>query len=390
MKIKTRALIRLAVIAACMMLVGVAIPAGAVDTNNKADLILGSGSDTTIDVMRSLDTAFNASHGCKTESIPGNPQPLDFSCAQTDTIVSENYDHDVAVSYYPLGSSNGVKQLCETGLAGVAHVDYARSSRGPKGSDCAGVRFVAFARDGIPWVGFPNTPGSLSAGVANLSQAQIRGIFSLCTIRDWRQVPGSPAYDSGYVLPGVYDYSDPLNVPIFVYAAQSGSGTRSSFDSFIGGSSQACIPSDKLAERVIFENNAQPIVNNGEQKNAIFYYSFGRYAINGGETSVLGAIDGVTPTTTTLGDGSFPYNRYVYNVYRATTSPPTATSATVAYVGEADGWICKSDAQHSINPATGVNYGVEVANVIANNGFVPLPEGAIGGGVSGTSKCRVV
>jgi ABC-type phosphate transport system substrate-binding protein len=379
-----------------LLLGAVAAPAAAQAPapNNRADLIRGSGSDTTYDVMRALDRLYNGAPGCRTEATPGATQPLDFSCFEPASTTQGNPDRDVALSYFPLGSSVGINQLCQTGLAGVAQVDYARSSRAPRAADCAGTRFVAFARDAIPWVAFPEVPNSRSAGVTNLTQAQLRGIFGDCTIRDWRQIQGSPVYDPTYQLPASYDEDAPGNQPILVYAAQRGSGTRGTFDGFLGGGrlSDACIPQAKLNQRVIFENDAAPIPA-ADRPFAIFYYSIGRYRFNdeenaGPSRAVLGAIDGVTPTDANIISGEYPYARFVYNVYRATTASAQASPAAQRYVGERHGFICKPDSEHTTD-ARGVNLGQRVTEIIAEIGFVPLPLGDIGGGVTGQSKCRV-
>ncbi len=355
----------------------IAQPASAVDTNNRADMIRGSGSDTTYGVMTELDQAYNASAGCFTEVLPGNAAVLSNSCvsdSRTVAITTENLDHDVATSMFPVGSSNGISQLCQRGLANVTLIDYARSSRAPRTTDCAGLRFVAFARDAIPWASFRTLPSAPSSAVLNLTQQQVKDIFVTCTITNWNQIGGA-------------------NAPIIVYAAQAGSGTRSAFDGFVGGSSDSCIPAafkDGNAangERVIFENTATPIPT-ADRPNAIFYYSFGRFQVTGGEGSSLGSVDGVAPSAATIADGSFPYNRLLYNVYRNAFTSKNVSEATKDYIGE-NGWICKPNGQHSVNPSSTKNFGVEIEDILKAYGLVPLPEGPIGGGVSGTSKCRV-
>jgi hypothetical protein len=107
------------------------------------------------------------------------------------------------------------------------------------------------------------------------------------------------------------------------------------------------------------------------------------------EGADLGSIDGVAPTVTTIQQGGgFPYSRFIYNLYRNSYSSNNVTPSALDYIGE-KGWICKSNSSHDNNPKTGVNYGVEIENVILETGFVALPDAAIGGGVSGNSKCRV-
>lgn len=364
-----RLLIMAALLIGVLALPAIAQTSGA-DDNQFADIVSGSGSDTTYGLMQDLDTLYNGTDGCRTENPAGSdaPRRLDLTCVEdddpSDEPVEGNFDHDLALSYFPLGSSNGIAQLCNAGQAGIADVGYARSSRAPRDTDCEGLRFVAYARDAIPWVAFPDVPDSASAGVTDLTQEQLRGIFATCEITNWSEVGGEDA-------------------PIVVYAAQEGSGTRATFDEFIDGNSESCIPPESLNERVIFENNAQPIVDNGDAANAIFYYSIGRFNVSGGEGSTLGSIDGVEPTDENILDGVYPFSRFVYNVYRNSFAEGNATPAVQEYIGEDTGWICKSDAEH----LPGV--GAAVAEAINNAGFIPLPEDEIGGGVAGQSKCRV-
>ena len=375
-----------------------AAPASADDGNNRADVVFGAGSDTTYFLMQKLDDLYNGSVGCATTR-QGVTAPLNGQCAAPGVpdVRSENYTHDVIAEYFPNGSGNGKRQLAQQGLAGVNPIGFARSSSGPAVSDAAGLRYVAFARDAIDWVSFPNAAGSSSAGVQNLSLAQLRSIFTQCTTKDWRQLK-----DTAYVLPAGYDGTAAGDQPIAVYAAQAGSGTRTTFDGFLGGSSDACIPlalkdgNQANGERVIFENNARPIAQSPDAKNAISYYSFGRYTQSGGEGSVLGKIGGVSPTPDSLqadAEVPFSFSRNLYNIYRnqaVTTTAPNASAAARAYVGELDGFLCRVNEGHAADPANGVNYGLLVERTIQIEGFVPIRPGAIGGGVTGTSKCRVV
>jgi ABC-type phosphate transport system substrate-binding protein len=217
-----------------------------------------------------------------------------------------------------------------------------------------------------------NNPDPLCAGKGLcLTQAQIVGIFVTCTITNWSQVGG-------------------LDAPIEVFAAQDGSGTRKTFDGFIGGSSDACIPAPDLATHKIFENeNTSLFLNAHDAKNAIFYFSFGVWQndiLPNPDGSALGAIDGIAATVGTIADGSFPYGRYLYNVYcSACPTGIQASSSTKRYIGETNtGWICKLDSKHSIDPLTGDNYGVEIEKTITSEGFVNIPPGG-----PGTNKCKL-
>ncbi len=361
--------------AAFALVASIGAPAGAA-TIRRATLIRGGGSDTTYAMMQKLDDLYNGSPGCTVLSPDPSNQDLNGKCyPQASDNKKENSFHDIAAENYPLGSSNGVLQLCNQGQNGVGPLNYARSSRGPRDTDCAGVRFVGYARDGISWW----TSDTNTAAPANLTQNQLKLIFTgngntANCATNWNQVGGT----SG---------------PITVYTAQPGSGTRATFDGFVGGLSDACIPSQfkdgGADDHVIPENDAQPIINNGDAATAIFPYSFGRFVQNGGQGGSLGKVDGIAASGSTIGNGTFPYGRFLYNVYRATTSTLVANPATKGYVGELNGWLCKGKGSHSLDPLTGNNFRIDIENVIKKEGFVPIPLGAIGGGVAGQSYCRV-
>jgi ABC-type phosphate transport system substrate-binding protein len=352
--------------------------------------ILGSGSDTTYYMMGNhLDTLYNTSAGCRVIALPGDQQPLDNGCLD-DTGVevhTENYAHDRVSEAAPLGSSVGILQLCNQGLSGVANIDFARSSRAPKNPDsCTGLHFVAYARDGISWESFPNESNSPSNGVTNLTVAQLRGIFITCTNTSWSDVGGG-------------------NRDIVVWAAQAGSGTRSTFEGFLGGGdSTACIDGQfkdgnpDNGEHVIQENNDDPIFNTpagdpSEPRDAIFYYSWGRYNEHHAATSFLGKVEGIAPTKKSIQGGTFPFGRYLFNIYCGAGAgcggAAKAPAYVTQYIGE-KGWICNQDtSKHATDPVTHKNYGTEIASAISASGFVPVKKGNIGGGVSGKSYCRL-
>jgi ABC-type phosphate transport system substrate-binding protein len=351
--------------------------------------ILGSGSDTTYFMMgQHLDVLYNTSAGCRVIALPGDTQPLSNEClADTGVEVhSENYAHDRVGEAAPLGSSVGINQLCQQGLSGVAHIDFARSSRAPRSPDsCTGMHFVAYARDGISWESFPNETSSPSNGVNDLTVNQLKGIFTTCTITDWSDVGGGSR-------------------GIVVWAAQAGSGTRSTFEGFLGGgNSTACIPAafkdgdPGNGEHVIQENNDDPIFNptgtdTSQPRDAVFYYSWGRYNEHHAATSYLGQVEGIAPTKTTIQAGTFPFSRYLFNIYCGASSCGTASQApsyVTNYLGE-KGWMCnQATTAHATDPLTGQNYGKEIISAISNSGFVALKKGNIGGGVSGKSNCRL-
>jgi ABC-type phosphate transport system substrate-binding protein len=261
--------------------VGLALPAGAAVTPPTGvtypapaanNVIVGSGSSTTYNMMQSLDTLFNQVPGCviTSGSVSGAPskanQELDFSCEQNSSSVTleqvpgnawmDNPINDVATEAPAIGSSNGIAQLeldrnstatgiGTTKIAGnaenVSLINFARSSRDiSSANDVQGLNFVAYAKDGVSplvWSKVGSTvnplvkaavstitpiPGTGNTTVG-LTKSELQGIYS-GTIYDWGQLG---AKTSG---------------PIYVYSAQEGSGTQATFKTFLSGT-----PSDPSA-----------------------------------------------------------------------------------------------------------------------------------------------
>jgi hypothetical protein len=432
------------------------------------DFIRGYGSDTTYTLMQALDVAFNASTGCSVTGNTGRADGLtsnpDSSCTPPAPLSQrgpENWDHDVGITMYPVGSGNGITTLNQFGnsdfcggsvnqpypasACGYAAFEYARSSRARKSSDNTGLRFVAYAKDAIPWVNWRSGTAAKAAGpaagVTNLTQQNVRDIFVNCTVTKWS--------DASLATHPTNNFVGQAADNIIIWADQSGSGTRSTFDGFLGSGSNStqCIPAAfkdgdvTNGERVIFENNASPIVNcatyaggscdptDGANTylSSVYYFAVGPYNAQGkdangelGNGANLGSIDGIAPSSANIENGTFPYSRQLYNVYRNTYASNNIPVPALDYIGET-GFICKGSATgsglpdavvvsngdtdsrggHITDPLTGKNYATEITGdtqaataypsdgVIKTTGFVPISFGAIGGGVAGNSHCRV-
>lgn len=410
-------------------------------------LIRGQGSDSTVDIMQDLDRMFNNTIGCTVIGPTTSATPKNHTCF--DGAVPEdppppgspidNWDHDVALSFFALGSSAGIDMLAKQGQPNIARIEYARSSRAPRTSDIDGLQFVGYAKDAVPWVNFrgndttgiDDEAGTPAAGVDRLSLQNLKEIYlAPCAITNWNQIGGA-------------------NAPIIVWTSQQSSGERATFDDKLTpGSSpsatqEACIPEDRRSGaadatkvRVIFENDASPIrecgrqtpgsthLNRcaaGEDLRSIFHMGFGAWTAApphaewgqawGADLGRMCVTHPVAPaqcdgtegtgavsvTPTTIANGTYVMDRFVYNVYRGGPGQPGAgggglTNPVAAhakdYMGE-KGWICKVDGLHQTNPRTNINYGEEITARIAALGFVPIVVGAIGGGASGDSKCRL-
>src|SRR5262245_17190970 len=389
-KRKTRATWLLLSVAMSVALVG-ALSTPACAVGEIGITVVHGGSDTSYDLMAALDLLYNTSPGC---NLLASPQPLDDTC-QADlpsTITTENYRHDRIVGRAPLGSSSGISQMC--GVVGATPVDFARSSRVPRtgagGSvePCAGTKFVAYARDAITWECFSALANGCGAdptatppipAVTNLTQTQLQDIYVNCTVNDWGDIGGAPGR------------------AIELWGIQDGSGTRATIDAFLGAPMSTCFPDQdpgtagKQNDHLILENQNADIIVGGNQANALQMLAFSAWnyrikqkAFRPDDGSRLGKINNVDPTVPTIKDGTFPLSRFIFNVYRN-----SASLAVKNYVGEKFGWICKRDPFHGVDPISGRNFHIAIDRTIQSQGFVPLQEGPIGGGVVGNSYCRL-
>jgi ABC-type phosphate transport system substrate-binding protein len=256
-----------------------------------------------------------------------------------------------------------------------------RSSSAPSSNDpCADLTYVGYARDAISWWHSATGP---SAAVASLSQQQLKDIYA-GTITNWSAVGGTDA-------------------PIVVYGVQKSSGTGSVFNGFLGSGidQYSQIPAANKGSncdattgaytpsfpncRILSENDASPIFTQGNAANAIYFFSYGRYTQQpdaaGGSAGTaspkgkLGQLDSVTASPETIKDTAstkFPLTRNLFNVVRY------PSKAVASWVGPG-GVLCTA----------GGTTRTKLADAIAGTGFVPFDNGVTGGGVSGTSYCRV-
>lgn len=395
-------------------------------TNGAVDVVYGVGSATLFPLMNDLAVAYMESDGCLMQPVDSEDFPPPAGSADQPTCQSgagtalagdnvyENYDHDAVVNYFPQGDDAGRAQLCTqktsadgsgpTRASQIPYVDFARTSSAPSnGMQCrvtqiedvpwvmgetgTVLRFVAFARDAVSYTHW-NTATGGGSNVNSLTQGQLNDIFVDCTITDWGQVGGTPGK------------------PIIVHSTSLGSGVRTFFDAFILGNSTNCIsPQFKdgdvtNGERVVRENQMMRIeraLNDpgaADEGNSISFMSTGVHAVSpDAGHSLIGRINGVAPTETTIVNGSFPLSRDVYLVYRLSgPNSPIASAAVRRFLGfpnptatngQAIGWICKAEENHS-EPVGTPGLGIETATatrdwfdtkqaIFAANGMYQLP-----------------
>jgi phosphate transport system substrate-binding protein len=322
------------------------------------------GSDTTVGVMGNLANYYNTHTGNGQPNVhsdtvtnvppvipPGNfPVPGDNQCG------SFNYNNPSNLP--PNGSSAGITAL--TGDGTNCNVDMARSSRGRSGSDPSTIDFYAYAIDAVSWAHYSggNAP-------SNLTLAQLQGIY-LCTnagnptFTNWNQVGGN-------------------NAPIVRYLPQTGSGTLSFFETKILGlsSAQQGVLDDSSCNvhPIRIEENSGNQVAVGDRPNAIEPYSFANWTAQSNGVSpdiragaVLGGINGVAPSTTTISNGTFFGRRYVYS--------DKSLAAAIDFAGVEsthNGFLCNGNGT--------------VGFTLLAYGFTPLPMAPAGPGLP-SSSCR--
>ncbi len=355
------------------------------------DVVVGGGSDTTYLVMQRLEVLFNGTPGCTINTGTSSATKGKCSPAGQTTPTNGNFDHDVFVSATPTGSSAGVNALLPTGVQYNPAIDYARSSRGPSGTEATDVTFWGYARDAIAVVTF-----GTRSGVA-LTKQDLIDIYT-CVKTDWSQF-GQPA---GTIIP---------------WDMNTTSGTYSTFRSWLGNPTfGTCVRKLATTGAGPFENDVKPLLADqgpvagygadDDENNYLWWISFGNwqtypYTANGkvdgtgaAISSNLVTVDGTNPSDSTITDGSYAILRTLYHATReldadCNTVPGTdgvCNNAGAAVYGTTTGkggavrgfteWICRtSNTQHQTNPVTGRGYRSEIVTALNLEGFQQVPTG---------------
>jgi ABC-type phosphate transport system substrate-binding protein len=382
-------------------------------------IVIASGSQTAYALVADLSNLFNTSQGCIEIASGSETQSLSFNCAgATDGAGNavglpanqgENPLNDVITQEPPLGGTNGLKQLegqvpvlCEpsaTTCTASQSINFATTVRDPLPTDPTGLNFVNYADDAISWFHFTEVAGKKtpSAKITNLTLADLANIWS-GTYTNWDQIPGVTG----------------KNAAICVYVTNTGSGLYSLWQTYLGlGALNSYVNSLTAApagcdtpngvsyatSHTIEQNEDASMIANGDEANAIFFFSNGRFTQTcaifcGGtkppgttkalpSTAVLSEINGVPLTSANILSGAWPAIVFLSNVYSdgSNSAIPAATQATLNFASE-QGFLCKSQLDSGSNeildPITGVWYRTEIQTLITGEGFVPLPSGSEG------------
>lgn len=351
--------------------------------NDTVDRIVGGGSDTTYAWHQLAERVYNQAGGCRvtTSSSSANKgNCVAPGSGQDQSDYGGNWDHDVAVSAYPTGSSSGVRELTSSPAVAGGLYDYARSSRGPNTSGETGTMFWGVAKEAIAVVTFPTRPSG------NLTDQEVKDIYA-CTKTDWSQIGGG-AYGSGPIVP---------------IGMNPDSGTYASFRTFLGfePNNGACVVGLNGAKVTYpFENDVKQLNENAflnaNKGNAIWWMSSAAwraypYKRQDAQLNTINTRSAVNPAQ--VASGQYPITRFIYHVTRSADAAPVGTTDEVTggtggksgAVREFTEFLCKSTNRHTTNEFTGLSNSVELGKAYTATGFFTVPSNQRTNGV-----CAVV
>ena len=210
---------------------------------------------------------------------------------------------DVKVTYNPTGSGSGIQAVQE------GRCDIGLSSRDLKDSEAATLTSTVVAIDGIAVIVNPANP------VADLTIEQIAKLYT-GEITNWSEVGGNDG-------------------PVVLIGREAASGTRDGFES-ITDTEDACKYSQELTST---GDVVQTVASN---PNAIGYASLASVK----DTVKALNVEGVTPTTETIQNGTYKVQRNFVLVTKkeGALSPVAQAFFDFAVGGEADDLIVKAGA----------------------------------------------
>jgi hypothetical protein len=289
-----------------------------------ASLIIGSGSQTTYEMMRDLGTIFEQSPGCDLTNTTVNQLALQCSTANGSSGVSDAAgtvggeaglpvgDVNPLDDYYAnapgTGSGNGRSQATSAtptllgGPAGIGafNTSFARSSSFSLNAD---LNYVGYATDAVSWVSEAQHNGTPTAhaNVVNISKADLVSIWAgtlgcntdgtpdaaqggsndgTFVTMDWRCLQ----LDSSVTEGGSAD-------PIDCYTTQTASGTYSTWQGFLGFTKNVNPPCSSAANEQgdtgdanvttdhnnLTENQMAVVDHASDAANAIYFFSYGKF-----------------------------------------------------------------------------------------------------------------
>ena len=247
--------------------------------------------------------------GCGTENKASGTVATDGSTSMEKVIeyLKEGYteqNSDVKITYNPTGSSAGI-QAVESGSC-----DIGLSSRDLKDDEKETLTGTVVAIDGIAVIVNPENP------VTDLTIEQIAALYT-GEITNWSEVGGADA-------------------PVVLIGREASSGTRDGFES-VTDTEDKCQYSQELTST---GDVVQTVASN---PNAIGYASLASVK----DTVKAVSVEGITPTTETIQDGSYKLQR---NFVFVTKKDTELTGAAKAFFE----WATSGDADSLIEQAGAV------------------------------------
>lgn len=254
------------------------------------------------------DTTGGSSESATGSGSTGGTVSTDGSTSMEKVIgyLSEAYmeEHsDVTVTYNPTGSGSGIQAVLE------GRCDIGLSSRDLKEEESENLTGTVVAIDGIAMIVHPDNP------VSDLTIDQISSIYK-GEITNWKDVGGNDS-------------------PIVLIGREAASGTRDGFESITGTEDQC-----KYTQELTSTGDVVQTVSSNP--NAIGYASLASVK----ETVKVMQVEGVTPTTETIQDGSYRIQRDFVMVTRKDTALSEAAQAFFDFAtgGDADELIIEAGA----------------------------------------------
>lgn len=254
------------------------------------------------------DTTGSNSESATSSGSTGGTVSTDGSTSMEKVIgyLSEAYmeEHsDVTVTYNPTGSGSGIQAVLE------GRCDIGLSSRDLKEEESQNLTGTVVAIDGIAMIVHPDNP------VSDLTIDQISSIYK-GEITNWKDVGGNDS-------------------PIVLIGREAASGTRDGFESITGTEDQC-----KYTQELTSTGDVVQTVSSNP--NAIGYASLASVK----ETVKVMQVEGVTPTTETIQDGSYRIQRDFVMVTRKDTALSEEAQAFFDFAtgGDADELIIEAGA----------------------------------------------
>jgi hypothetical protein len=393
-----------------------------------------TGSETTYYVMTAVGSLYSQSsiYGCTLSSTDFKSCVTTADGSATDTL--DDYSRNEFINGEGIGTGNGIGQLCGSKPTGGLTVDFARGSRAPNAGDgCPSAVALEFARDSVVGVVFPfhnkaavactgtcsaTQVGPVSAGwrpgdplggpysgvaltgLDNTTQVPGSGhslafeIYCDTTtsfkINDWGQLtdktddPANPGHSKGSEGIGT-----PIGAPIYIPAVNTGSGTYSTWKSYVG-----CDPNTKNTDaKIVQENDAPQLTDIANADNpsdsiaaanqvaeSLYYISYGvsqwrpyTYS-SGGVSGKLTKINGLSASPALELSKTIATFRGLYNIYKS--------GSVRASVAGFLNYLCDTDpgkANHGTDLTTGKNYSDELTNTISTQFVFPRVPCAVDG-----------